>query len=266
MTPKLMGEQEAAMTPAERALVTELFNRLATLEAAERDPEAERVIRDGLRRAPNAAYSLVQTVLVQDEALKQADARIQELENELGIGSPPAREPGFLDSMRDALLGRREEPRAGSVPSVRPSDAPLGTPPGFRGSAQPMAGEPMRPGGSFLGTAAAAAAGMVGGSLLLNSMRGMMGRHGHGHGHGAFDEASAGSGNPASPWANTEQGELSRQAGVDDIGRGVTGGGDSGSRQGMFDTAASDADLDELEADDFDDDGFDYGGADSDST
>ena len=122
--------------------------------------------------------------------------------------------------------------------------------------------EPMRPGGSFLGTAAAAAAGMVGGSLLLNSMRGMMG----GQGHGAFDEASAGSGNPASPWANTEQGELSRQAGVDDIGRGVTGGGDSGSRQGMFDTAASDADLDELEADDFDDDGFDYGGADSDST
>src|SRR5215218_3102384 len=250
------------MTPDERALVSELFDRLATLEPAERDPEAERVIRDGLRRAPNAAYSLVQTVLVQDEALKQADARIQELENEMGIGSPPAREPGFLDSMRVALLGRREEPRAGSVPSVRPADAPMGAPPGFRGSAQPMAGEPMRPGGSFLGTAAAAAAGMVGGSLLLNSMRGMMG----GQGHGAFDQAAASTGNRASPWANTEQGELSRQAGVDDIGRGGTGGGDSGSRQGMFDTAASDADLDELEADDFDDDGFDYGGADSDST
>ena len=258
------------MTPDERALVSELFDRLATLEPAERDPEAERVIRDGLRRAPNAAYSLVQTVLVQDEALKQADARIQELENELGIGSPPAREPGFLDSMRDALLGRREEPRAGSVPSVRSSDAPAssvwGTPSGFRPAqpmqAGPMPAEPMRHGGSFLGTAAAAAAGMVGGSLLLNSMRGMMG----GHGHGAFDEASAATGNRASPWANTEQGELSRQAGVDDIGRGGTGGDDSGSRQGMFDTAASDADLDELEADDFDDDGFDYGGADSDST
>ena len=262
------------MTPAERALVTELFDRLATLEDAERDPEAERVIRDGLRQAPNAPYSLVQTTLVQDEALKRADARIQELENELGIGSPSAREPGFLDNMRDALLGRREEPRAGSVPSVRPSDAPAssawGAPSGFRTPAQPMqAGpipaEPMRPGGSFLGSAAGAAAGMIGGSLLLNSMRGMMG--GHGRSAGAFDPASAGAENPASPWANTEQGELSRQAGVDDIGGGGTGRNDSGSRQGIFDTASNDADqdLDHLDAGDFDDDGFDYGGSDSDS-
>jgi hypothetical protein len=267
-----MGEQETAMTPAERALVSELFDRLASLENAERDPEAERVIRDGLRQAPNAPYSLVQTVLVQDEALKRADARIQELENELGIGSPPAREPGFLDNMRDALLGRREEPRAGSVPSVRSSDAPAssawGTPSGFRTPAQPMqAGpmptEPMRPGGSFLGTAAAAAAGMVGGSLLLNSMRGMMGEHGRSA--GALDQASAGTGNPASPWANTQQGELSRQAGVDDIGRGGSGHDDSGNRQGMFDTASNDTDVDDMDSGDFDDDGFDYGGSDSDS-
>jgi hypothetical protein len=259
------------MTPDERALVSELFDRLATLETTQRDPEAERVIRDGLRQAPNAPYSLVQTVLVQDEALKQADARIQELENELGAGSPPAREPGFLDSMRDALLGRRDEPRAGSVPTVRPSDAPANSawgrssgfpPPAQPMTAEPMSMEPMRPGGSFLGTAAAAAAGMVGGSLLLNSMRGMMG----GHGHGALGQAAAGTGNAASPWANTEQGELSRQAGVDDIGRGGTGRDDNGNRQGMFDTAASAADVDELDAEDFDDDGFDYGGADSDST
>jgi hypothetical protein len=259
------------MTPAERALVSELFDRLASLENSERDREAERVIRDGLRQAPNAPYSLVQTVLVQDEALKRADARIQELENELGIGSPPPREPGFLDSMRDALLGRREEPRAGSVPSVHPSDAPAnsvwGRSSGFPTPAQPMpAGampsEPMRPGGSFLGTAAAAAAGMVGGSLLLNSMRGMMG---HSHAGAGFGQAAAGTGNAASPWANTEQGELSRQAGIDDIGRRDGGHDDSGSRQGMFDTAANDADLDELDAGDFDDDGFDYGGSDSDS-
>ena len=77
------------MTPAERALVTELFDRLATLEDAERDREAERLIRDGLRQAPNAPYSLVQTVLVQDEALKRADARIRELESELGVGAAP---------------------------------------------------------------------------------------------------------------------------------------------------------------------------------
>ena len=44
--------------------------------------KAERVIAEGLRRAPNAIYPLVQTVLVQAEALKRADARIRELTGE----------------------------------------------------------------------------------------------------------------------------------------------------------------------------------------
>src|SRR2546425_5283843 len=166
------------MTPEERNLVTELFDRLATLEDAQRDPEAERLIKDGLRQPPNAAYALVQTVLVQDEAPKRANARIQDLEAELGIGAEPPRQAGFLDNMRDALFGRREAPRGTSVPTVRPGDAPMGAPPGYGAGAQPMPGpEPMRPGGSFLGTAAAAAAGVIGGSLLLDSMRSMTGGH-----------------------------------------------------------------------------------------
>src|ERR687896_1735798 len=96
------------MTPAERQLVADLFDRLATLEDVQRDPDAERAIRDGLRQAPNAVYALVQTALVQDEALKRADARIQELEAELGIGSEPPRQGGFLDTMRDSIFGRQD--------------------------------------------------------------------------------------------------------------------------------------------------------------
>src|ERR687888_2310075 len=94
------GRKETTMTPEERNLVIELFDRLATLEDAPRDPDAERLIRDGLRQAPNAPYALVQTVLVQDEALKRADARIRELEANLGI-EPPRESGGFLDNMRD---------------------------------------------------------------------------------------------------------------------------------------------------------------------
>ena len=101
-------------------------------------------------------------------------------------------------------------------------------------------------------------------------MRGMMG--GHGHGAGAFDQAAAGTGHSGSPWGgNAEGGELSRQAGIDDIGRSPPGRDDSGSGgdrgHGLFDTAANDADqgLDDLDAGDFDDDGFDFDGADSDS-
>ena len=59
------------MTPQEQQLVAELFDRLASLEGQRRDPDAERVITEGLRRAPNAVYALVQSVLVQDEALKR---------------------------------------------------------------------------------------------------------------------------------------------------------------------------------------------------
>ena len=65
------------MTPQERQLVDDLFDRLARLETVPRDATAERAIADGLARAPHAIYPLVQAVLVQDEALKRADARIR---------------------------------------------------------------------------------------------------------------------------------------------------------------------------------------------
>jgi len=108
------------MTPEERNLVIELFDRLATLEDAQRDPEAERLIRDGLRQAPNALYALVQTVLVQDEALKRADARIRELESASAAEAAP-RDQSFLGGVRESVFGKREG--RGSVPSVRPDEA-----------------------------------------------------------------------------------------------------------------------------------------------
>src|SRR5215475_8667796 len=160
------------MTPEERNLVIELFDRLATLEDAQRDPEAERLIRDGLRQAPNAAYALVQTVLVQDEALKRADARIRELESGSSAETAPP-ETSFLGGVRESFFGKREG--RGSVPSVRPGEAAHMSSPMSSAwqtqATQPMPaapmGAPMAPGGSFLGTAAAAAAGVIGGSLLL---------------------------------------------------------------------------------------------------
>ena len=79
-------------------MVSELFDRLAKLETAPRDKDAAGAIADGLARAPNAIYPLVQTVLVQDEALKRADARIRELE---GGGEAPA----ALKKMIEASFG-----------------------------------------------------------------------------------------------------------------------------------------------------------------
>jgi hypothetical protein len=250
------------MTPEERNLVIELFDRLATLEDAQRDPEAERLIRDGLRQAPNAAYALVQTVLVQDEALKRADARIRELESGSSAETAPA-ETSFLGGVRESFFGKREG--RGSVPSVRPGEAAPMSPAWQTQATQPMpaapAGAPMAPGGSFLGTAAAAAAGVIGGSLLLNSIRSMMG-HQQGA-QAAFDPTSAASG--SSPWGGAGGGELSRQAGLDDVGRASSSGDDSASRgYGLLDDDRNEDTQDDPGGDDLDDDGFD-GGDDGDS-
>jgi len=251
------------MTPQERQLVDDLFDRLSGVESAPRDPDAAAAIAQGLRKAPNAVYALVQTVLVQDEALKRANSRIQELE----AAATPAQNQsgGFLDSMRETIFGQGQ-PR-GSVPNVRPPEiasrpvwnsgqvmqqvqspgqydqAPYGQP----------YGAPQAPpgGGSFLGTAAAAAAGMVGGSLLLGSIRSMMGGGHHGFGDQA---ALANRGASQTPWSDQSGSSLARDAGIDDIGSSVNHAGDT-SRAGLFDSASNDDDETDLDSDDFDGDG-----------
>src|SRR6266581_7294595 len=105
------------MTPQERQLVDDLFDRLSRVEGAPRDPDAAAAIAQGLRNAPNAVYALVQTALVQDEALKRADMRIQELEAVAGAAGQQNQSGGFLDSMRDAIFGQNQQ--HGSVPNVR---------------------------------------------------------------------------------------------------------------------------------------------------
>ncbi len=260
------------MTPQEKELITGLFDRLASLENAPRDPDAERAIIEGLRRAPNAAYALVQTALVQDEALKRADARIRALEAQLGTDGAP-QQGGFLDSMRDALLGRRDAPR-GSVPSVRPQPQSQDVPPpsaaAWRQQSAFGAGGYGGGGGSFLGTAAAAAAGVIGGSLLLDGIRSMMGPS-----HTAFfSDPMAFGGVPASPWDSGAGGgssDLAREAGIDNIGRGGEGAaGGGGGGFGLFDSG-NDSDTDvapDQDATDYADNsgdvdgGGDFGGGD----
>lgn len=212
------------MTPEERNLVAQLFDRLETLENAPRDPDAEKLIRDGQQQAPNAPYALVQTVLVQDEALKRADARIRDLESQLGVSGQTAQQGGFLDSMRNNLFGRRDTGR-GSVPAVPAGQAGAPAQGQAFGQGQGQSGSFLGGGGSFLGTAAAAAAGVIGGSLLLSGIRSMMGYGGH---YGAFD-SGYGTG-LASPWSGGGGGDLARQAGLDDIGRG------QGRSAGLFDS------------------------------
>jgi len=177
------------MTPQEQALVNELFDRLAKLESNSRDRDAERLIADDVRQAPHAVYALVQTALVQDEALKLANARIEELQAQVG-GPEQPRGGSFLDNMRDAVLGRSEPRTSGpSTPSYRPQPGYPPQGPGLATGMSPAFGS----GGSFLGTAASTAAGVLGGGLLLSSIRSMFGEHAGlgGHERGGLGSSSA---------------------------------------------------------------------------
>jgi uncharacterized protein len=275
------------MTPQERQLIDDLFGRLAKLESAPRDPDAVAAMTRGLQQAPNAVYALVQTVLIQDEALKQAHHRIEELEQAQAPQQSQS-SGGFLDSMRDSIFGSSQRSSVPNVPPPEPSRPvwnsgqamPQGQPGhydqgygqggysqqgggyGQDSFGQGGYGQPARGGlfgggggggGSFLGTAAATAAGMVGGSLLLNSFRGMMG----GGSHQAFGDTTTERASQ-SPWGGDQSGSsLARDAGIDDIGRSNDGG-----RAGLFDQASNDDnftnDSDDGDYGNDDDGGSDY--------
>jgi uncharacterized protein len=154
------------MQSEERELITGLFGRLQPFESQPRDGEAEALIKDLAVRQPAAPYLLVQTVLVQEQALKAAQERIAELEARAGA-APAA--SGFLGSAPKigpwgATAGAPAAP-AGPRPSVPPTRSPL------QAAVAPQQGG----GGGFLRSAMATAAGVAGGALLFEGIRNLMG-------------------------------------------------------------------------------------------
>ena len=162
------------MQAQERELITGLFGRLQPFEAQPRDSEAEALIRDLVARQPSAPYLLVQTVLVQEQALKAAQDRIAELEANAGAAAPAA--PGFLGSA----------PKIGpwGTSPAAPAAAPQPIPPTRSPLQAALAPQPA--GGGFLRTALTTAAGVAGGALLFEGIRGLMGSN-----PGPFGSAAA---------------------------------------------------------------------------
>ena len=108
------------MNADERQLIAGLFERMRSYGAPEKDREAEALINQQLRANPDAAYMLVQSVLVQEQTLEAANNRVLELEEQLRSmeeGDRPrgARAGGFLGGYWGGRRG--EEPRS-SVPQV----------------------------------------------------------------------------------------------------------------------------------------------------
>lgn len=173
------------MTPDERQLLEGLFERIAGAANAPRDREAESLIADQVRAKPYAPYLLAQTVIIQEEALKAASSRIQELEGQLrqreaeGGGS-------FLGGLGKTIFGSSEPARPASVPRAGgawgaspqaqfPAQAPRPAPsPGPWGAPQ-GGGFGGGGGGGFLRGAMATAAGVAGGALLYQGISSLFG-------------------------------------------------------------------------------------------
>lgn len=162
------------MTPQEQQLISQLFDRLKSAPRQAKDPDADTLIRRGVAEQPDAPYLLVQTVLIQDMALGNAQARIAELEQqvEAAKAAPPAQPTSFLGG----LLGRGSVPAAGArQPQQQQQPAPMQPPPAWGPGAQPMAPPMMGGGSGFLRAAAATALGVAGGELLFQGVRSMFG-------------------------------------------------------------------------------------------
>lgn len=165
------------MQSQERDLITGLFGRLQQFEAQPRDPEAEALISGSVARQPAAPYLLVQTVLVQEQALKAAQERIAELEAK--VNAAPATPTSFLGSAPKVSPWGAQPAVRSSVPSTR---SPL------QAAVAPAAAPA---GGSFLRTAMATAAGVAGGALLFQGISSMMGSNPFGQQQAAAQPAAA---------------------------------------------------------------------------
>lgn len=187
------------MTPEERQMLADLFERVRAAATGPRDPQAEAFINDAVRALPFAPYMLAQTVLVQQHALEDASHRIAELEAQMRESAPAAaQETSFLGNLGRSLFGGPaapppQPPRAGGYDSsAYQRSAGPGPQPGYAPPQPGPWGAPGAPsGGGFLSGALHTAAGVAGGVLLGNALGGLMG----GRGGGLFGgSGSAGTG------------------------------------------------------------------------
>lgn len=139
------------LSPDDKQAIDGLFGRIEDVsrQYPHRDEEAQALIAEHLSRSPAAPYYMAQTLVMQEQALAQAQSRIAELEQSL---SERPQGGGILAGLFGG--GQRQAP-----PPQRPA---MG--------AQPHSGQ----GGGFLAGAAQTALGVTGGVLLGSAIAGML--------------------------------------------------------------------------------------------
>ena len=188
------------MENQDQQIIQGLFTRLGEVEkqAPPRDAAAEALIKQRITEQPAAPYFMAQTIVMQEQALQHAQAKIEDLERQ--ARERPA--GGLFGGLFGGGPSNRQPARALAA-NARPAT-------------------PMQPGqsGGFLAGAAQTAMGVAGGMLLGSMIGGLFG----GSAHAAESPADTNQDN------NADNGQDGNDAGNDqDVGGGDDfGGGDGG--------------------------------------
>ncbi len=172
------------MDANDRELITGLFSRMQGMRGIEKDAEAAQLIARETADNPDAAYLLTQSVLVQEQALQAANARIQELEAQIADQSQQgAQQPVTASEVdgagtngstsfarRPRSTGRGALGGMGSVPSTGRQSPSVGS----AGGPQQAANTPQQRGGGFMAQAMSTAVGVAGGMLLASGISSLM--------------------------------------------------------------------------------------------
>jgi uncharacterized protein len=184
------------VTSQEEQMLNSLVERVNSTQLNEKDPDAAALLSRGLSSNPDALYILAQSVLVQNIALEQAHAQLQQAREQ---AQHPAKATSFLGS----LLGHRDpapppppppqgyqqvySPQAPPEYYPPPPNQAYGAPPPPYGG--PYYGPPPGQGfgqPSFLRSAAQTAAGVAAGALAFEGVEALL--------HGGFGHPGMGMG------------------------------------------------------------------------
>ncbi|WP_295164667.1 DUF2076 domain-containing protein [uncultured Buchnera sp.] len=90
------------MKDEEKNLIENLFHRLkkTELNSSERDDTADALIQNLVKKQPYSSYYMVQTILIQETAIKKMSLKIEELKNQISLlnSDQMKKKPSFLSN------------------------------------------------------------------------------------------------------------------------------------------------------------------------
>ncbi len=263
------------MTAQEQDMINGLIDRVQKTQLQEKDPDAERLLQQGLSRNTDSLYILAQTVLVQQYALDQAGQQLSSLKAQVEQLQTQQQHPKPATSFLGGLFGSGSTerttapaaptPQSGGQYTPVPGYAPQGNyaQPGYAPAVYggPQFGVQPQQGGGFLRGAMQTAAGVAAGALAFEGVESLM------HGFGNSMSGMGGAGRPeeiVNNYYGSGENDRGSNFADDDRSRGDTDPGDNvftddGDRNSL---SGSDDDGDDSslnDSSDADDNSFDDG-------